>query len=227
MLCDDGLTSAHCKHDPYKNATDAAHFLHRCFRTCAAGRLSRLDSELSAASGSPAPRRRAAGIFIDSARGRLVLIRQGFDEPLPPSFSADLSKPRRYVLLRDGQQRLSSGTVALYSEARAGSGRFGFAKGEIADYGMQNVPVPSTHRQQEWMFPHWLPVLLGLPLPLLWLALNRRSRRWRGQGRCPACGYDLRATPDRCPECGRLAQANTEQAGRAESTAPVMLGGDL
>jgi hypothetical protein len=46
----------------------------------------------------------------------------------------------------------------------------------------------------------------GLP-PLQWAASRvRRSvgRRRAASGRCPFCGYDLRATPGRCPECGRV-----------------------
>jgi len=50
----------------------------------------------------------------------------------------------------------------------------------------------------------WVIVLALSPVPLrrMWQALRRR--RWERSGRCVGCGYDLRASPTRCPECGRM-----------------------
>jgi hypothetical protein len=53
----------------------------------------------------------------------------------------------------------------------------------------------------EVMLPHWLPCVVFALLP--GFRLQHRLRRMRpSNGACPTYGYDLRATPNRCPECG-------------------------
>jgi len=51
--------------------------------------------------------------------------------------------------------------------------------------------------------PLWLPGLIAGALPACrtWSRFHKRRRTRRGL--CPACGYDLRASPGKCPECGR------------------------
>jgi hypothetical protein len=52
--------------------------------------------------------------------------------------------------------------------------------------------------------PLWCVAVLSALLPLRWLL---RIRGGLGPGHCRKCGYDLRATPDRCPECGDVPAA--------------------
>jgi hypothetical protein len=59
----------------------------------------------------------------------------------------------------------------------------------------------------EWYGVHFSTLLeLTLLLPAVWGVVawrDRRARARRWNGHCRGCGYDVRSSPYRCPECGK------------------------
>ncbi len=55
--------------------------------------------------------------------------------------------------------------------------------------------------------PDWMLLVTAGVWPAAWFTariLRRNRRLLSSPSLCAACGYDLRATPDHCPECERL-----------------------
>jgi hypothetical protein len=99
-----------------------------------------------------------------------------------------------------------------------GSGTFWNQLGFSLDLG-KGVMNNGFSRYSFWwiQLPLWLPLALVASVPTWWAVRRIRQRRRVGIGLCRRCGYDLRATPDRCPECGSPAPPKPANAiaGRA------------
>jgi hypothetical protein len=71
--------------------------------------------------------------------------------------------------------------------------------------------------------PNWPIVLVAVLMMLLLTRGPLRRYRWKRQGKCMRCGYDLRGNPsDRCPECGAaVTSPAASQSPPAAASAPA------
>jgi hypothetical protein len=88
----------------------------------------------------------------------------------------------------DAASAVAGGEAEFWDVARP-DGWLGFAR-------------ESTRWSRTAAFPDAAPTLAFALLPLAWLLTRGRRHGRDRSGLCRVCGYDLRATPDRCPECG-------------------------
>jgi hypothetical protein len=123
-------------------------------------------------------------------------------------FAGALTSGQINILLPPGTTWRQSAPVT-YTEGGGSEGTLFNRLGFALDY-QQKGP----YAKRQFACPYWFIVLLTAILPGVWLAgwWRRRARRLRMRpGLCRHCGYDCRATPERCPECGRATGDETSR----------------
>ncbi|HEX4793375.1 MAG TPA: hypothetical protein VH370_06265 [Humisphaera sp.] len=94
-----------------------------------------------------------------------------------------------------------SGPSTVGSVASAGPRSVGM---RLPSSQISRAPPRLTGSSTQLIISFWVLILPTLLLPAAWLWSTRRRAILSRPYTCRGCGYDLRATPNRCPECGTV-----------------------
>jgi hypothetical protein len=117
---------------------------------------------------------------VFARRGSFTWFNLKFDVPAPPDAKLEW-RPMSRPLTAKGDNKADHPTKSF----------LGFGLGESTAEGYRFVSIPC-----------WSAVTVLLLFPAVrvtWVVVRRKRRR---AGACLTCGYDLRASAGRCPECG-------------------------
>jgi hypothetical protein len=111
--------------------------------------------------------------------------------------------PRAWLLI------LQHGIFQFGQGTPRGPAHFDWLNLSYAQFGNDYPQNPAwwfyfTHNRAGWCIG--IPLWLCAMIPAIFLAISLRRRKKPLPGYCRTCGYDLRATPERCPECGTRAR---------------------
>ena len=164
---------------------------------------------------------------LTSSWGGVSLLRGILTHTGDPDAVRDLNatvRKRRPLPLYNGWQREEATSYPV--PAGAHTAGFAWASEHQDDSFVLGGQKTIRIRGRVWVLilPYWsvaaVTACAAAPAGLK-LASRARRRRWLRRGLCPTCGYDLRGTPEKCPECGASRSDDTPLAPEAVGrTAP-------